>query len=273
MIGFDIDVSGMAKRASDALTGNSLVKMVKGFVDQPTAALGGIADRYGFTAAGKALKTGRLDDLVSAVGEDAVGLLAQEGARQLNKAIDAAAGKFMELFQALDGSDPPPAGEVLLILGDFAFMVGTAAHQTLKRTNDYRWAKQDRLLRTPAKQFIGPGDDRIDLDGYLLPHYTGGADSITALRRRAALGEPQELIDHFGMVYGRYVVENIQETGTEMDIYGQPRRVDFSVSISAYGEDAAPLASAAAAVSVAANGDTPLTPEGGTATIDNGWTA
>lgn len=143
-------------------------------------------------------------------------------------------------------------------------MVGTVAHQSLKRTHEYRWAKQDRLLRTPARQFVGAGDEGIDLEGYLLPHYTGGADSITALRLAAARGEPQELIDHFGAVYGRYVVESIQETGSELDALGQPRRVDFSVSLSAYGEDATPLASAAAAVAMAANSDAPL-PSGDTA--------
>ncbi|CAM3791935.1 phage tail protein [Castellaniella denitrificans] len=258
MIGFDIDVTNVAKRAADALTGNSLIKMAKGFVDQPTEMLGGLADRYGFTAAGTALKTGRIDDLVSAVGEDAVGLLAKEGARQLNVAIDAAAGQLIGLLQALNGSDPPPAGDVLLILGAFPFMVGTAAHQSLKRTNEYRWAKQDRLLRTPARQFVGVGDERVDLDGYLLPHYTGGADSITVLRAAAARGEPQEMIDHFGMVYGRYVVESIQETGSELDAHGQPRRVDFTLSLSIYGEDALPLAGAAAAVAMAASGDEPL---------------
>lgn len=271
MIGFDIDVGNIAKRAESALTGNSLVKMAKGFVDQPSAALGGIAKRYGFTAAGKALTTGRLDDLVSAVGEDAVGLLAKEGMRQLNKAIDAAAGSVLELFQALDGGDPPPAGEVLLVLGTFPFMVGTAAHQSMKRVNDYRWAKQERLARQPARQFVGVGDEHIDLDGYLLPHYTGGADSMTLLRKLAAAGQPLELIDHFGVAYGRYVVETIEETNSELDIYGQGRRIDFRLTISVYGEDAMPSMVSAAGAAVAANGDVALAQEGGAASIDNGW--
>lgn len=237
MMGFDIDVTGTLQRAKDTLQGNSLVKFAKGFSDQPGAALGSIAERYGFGNAGKALKTGRIDDIVSAVGKDTIGLLAHEGARQINKAIDGVAGKYIEIFKALDRSDPPPVGEVLLILGDFAFMVGTVAHQSIKRSNEYRWAQQDRLLRTPAQQFVGPGAERIELEGYLLPHFTGGADSISFLREQASLGIPLELIDHFGSPFGRFVVTSLEETGTELGIYGQPRRIEFRLSLAAYGED------------------------------------
>lgn len=245
MIGFDIDIKNTLKRTQDALSGNSLVKYTKSFADQPARVLGAAAERYGFPSAGKAIKSGRIDDIVSAVGSDAIGLLAKEGTRQVNKAIDAAAGKFLEVFQALDGGDPPPAGDVLLILGDFPFMVGTAAHQSIKRTNNYRWAQQDRLLREPSQQFVGKGDERIELEGYLLPHYTGGSAAMDTLRGLAAAGGPLDLIDHFGAVLGRFVVSSIQETGTELDRAGQARRIEFSVSLLSYGEDeaAATLAS------------------------------
>lgn len=272
MIDTDMDVTGVAKRATDALQGNSLIKVAQSFADQPASALGDVANRYGFTAAADALKSGRLDDLVGAVGNDAIGLLAKEGGRRLNKAIDKIAGKLGPLFQAFDRSDPPPAGSVMLVLGDFAFMVGTLAHQTLKRTHEYRWARQDRILRTPARQFVGPGDERIDLDGYLLPHYTGGADALNTLRQRAALGQPQELVDHYGAVYGRYVVETIEETGSELDPHGQARRVDFRVALAIYGEDST-TAIGQAATAVADNASTPQTPAGSKASIDNGWAA
>lgn len=237
MIGFDFDVSGSLQKAKDTLQGNSLTKFAKGFHDQPSAALGGIAKRFGFSSAGKAMQTGRIDDLVSAVGKDAIGILATEGARRINAAIDQYAGKYLEMIKALDSADHPPSGDVMLILGDFPFMVGTAAHQSIKRSNAYRWAQQDRLLRTPAQQFIGQGTEQIEMEGYLLPHYTGGASSMAALRSQAETGEPLELIDHFGTLYGRFVLTNLEETGSELDIYGQPRRLDFRLSLVAYGED------------------------------------
>lgn len=272
MIGFDIDVSGMAQKASDALTGNSLVKMAQNIPNQAASALGDIASGYGFTAAGKALGSGRLDDLVAAVGDDATGLLQREVGRKINSLVSQGVGMFMQALQGRGGSDPSPAGEVLLVLGWFPFMVGTAAHQSITQSNEYRWAKQERLVRAPARQFVGVGDTSIELAGYLLPHYTGGADSLNLLRKMAAMGEPMSLIDHFGAMHGRYVVEGIDETGTELDVKGQPRHVSFTMKLSIYGEDDAVDLIAAAVQSVAAAADRPLGPNGADARIDNGWT-
>ncbi|MGE4339445.1 MAG: phage tail protein [Pigmentiphaga sp.] len=271
MIGFDIDVSGLAQKASDALTGSSLVKMAQNIPNQAASTLGDIASGYGFTAAGKALGSGRLDDLVSAVGDDAMGLLEREAGRRINGLVNQGVGMFMQTLQGRGGSDPSPAGEVLLVLGWFPFMVGTAAHQSIKRSSEYRWAKQERLVRAPARQFVGEGDTTFELAGYLLPHYTGGADSLNLLRKMAGMGEPMNLIDHFGVMYGRYAVEGIEETGTELDVKGQPRHVSFSLSLSIYGEDEPGDLISAAVQAVSAAAGRPL-PAGGTgASIDNGW--
>lgn len=272
MIGFDIDVSGLAQKTTDAMKGSSLIKMAQNIPNQAASALGDIASGYGFTAAGKALGSGRLDDLVSAVGSDAVGLLQREAGRQINGLINQGVGMFMQALQGRGGGDPSPAGEVLLVLGWFPFMVGTTAHQSITKSNEYRWAKQDRLVRAPARQFVGVGDSTVELAGYLLPHYTGGADSLNLLRKMAAMGEPMNLIDHFGAMHGRYVVEGINETGTELDIKGQPRHVSFTMTLSIYGEDDAGDLISAAVQSVAAAADRPLGPNGADARIDNGWT-
>jgi len=253
----NLDLLGQStRRARETLTGNSLIKFAREFADQPPQVLGDVAQHYNFSQASAAFKTGRIDNLASAVGSDAIGLLAHEGAAMVNRRIDAVAGKFGELAKSFDRSDPPPIGAVMLMLGDMPFMVGTLAHQTLTRSHEYRWAAQERLLRTPARQFIGAGNETMTLEGYLLPHYTGGADSLQRLRAIASLGEPQTLLDHFGVVYGNYVVESIEETGSELDMLGQPRRIEFSISLSAYGEDAPALPVAAA--NMAANVDKPL---------------
>ncbi|WP_322999955.1 phage tail protein [Castellaniella sp.] len=265
MIGFDIDVSGLADKARDALSGSSLSKVAATITDKSADKLGDIVTGMGFPAAGKALQTGRIDDLVNAVGSDAIGILAKEGEAQINRLINMGISSLVSALKFSDGNDPPPSGDVMLILGFFPFMVGTIAHQSLKRSTDYRWAKLDRIGRAPARQFIGQGDDRIDLDGYLLPHWTGGADGIPLLRRLAANGKPMELIDHFGAIYGQFVVESIEETGTELDPAGQPRRVDFQISMSAYGDDALPDAVSSAATAIASAGDVPLAPDGGPA--------
>lgn len=229
--------SGALGQVTTALEKNSLVSFAKGFAEAPTNALSSAAKKLGFDDAAKAIKTGRIDDIVSAAGKDAVELLTAEGTRQINKAIDGMLGGLGELIGSLDSSDHPPAGDVLLVLGPFQFMVGTMAHQSIKRTSEYRWPNQDRITRAPAHQFVGIGIDRIELEGYLLPHYTGSTSHIQTLRRMAEAGEPYELVDHYGSAYGRYVVLRVEETRTELDRVGQPRRVDFRLELAAYGED------------------------------------
>jgi len=267
----DLGSSATSRRALDALTGNSLIKFAREFSDQPASTLGDVAQHYNFSRAGQALSSGRVDDLLAAAGQDAIGLLAAEGAALVNRRIDAAAGKWGEVAKSFNRSDPAPAGAVMLMLGDVPFMVGTLAHQTLTRTFEYRWAVQERLLRTPARQFIGAGNETLALAGYLLPHYTGGADTLVRLRTLAAMGEPQTLLDHFGAVYGSYVIESIEETGSELDMLGQPQRIDFAIALAAYGEDAAPPAVAAS--DVAAHADTPMQPDAAPDTTTNTPTA
>lgn len=287
MSGFDVDISGIISgaitpvknavssatsidRAKSAVSGasgalgqvtaslekNSLVSFAKGFADAPTNALSSAAKKLGFDDAAKAIKTGRIDDIVSAAGKDAVELLTAEGARRINKAFDGMLGGIGELLGSLDASDHPPAGDVLLSIGLFQFMVGTVAHQSIKRISEYRWPNQDRITRAPAHQFVGIGIDRVELEGYLLPHYTGSLSHIQTLRRIAEAGEPYELVDHYGSVWGRYVVLRVEETRTELDRVGQPRRVDFRLELAAYGEDDV-VATTSGASRKTASGDRP----------------
>lgn len=218
-----------------------MINMVKDLGNLPLAQISARAGENGFPATSQALRTGRVDDMVAIAGSGAIDLLAQTGMSASGLGMSTLIGTLVGTLLSVGSGDPPPAGEVLLILGAFPFMVGTAAYQTIKRSHEYRWATQARLLRAPAKQFVGVGSEQIDLEGYLLPHYTGGAASMDILRAQAARGEPMDLVDHFGMIYGLYVIEHIEETSSEVDMRGTPRRIDFRISISAYGEDALSL--------------------------------
>jgi phage protein U len=71
--------------------------------------------------------------------------------------------------------------ETLLALGTYRFSIDTAAYQTLKRRQSYRWQSQERLLRSPAQQFVGLGDDTITLAGVIYPHYRGGLGQLNDL--------------------------------------------------------------------------------------------
>lgn len=161
-------------------------------------------------------------------------------AESIARAVDGVLAELgADSLFGLTGSDPSvtPPGSPLLMLGDFVFSAGRAAHQTLERANEYRWAQQDRLLRTPAMQWTGPGKETIRLSGVIYTRHSISTGHLDAIRRMASRGEPYDLTGGDGTLYGRYVITNVTENGSELDASGLARVIDFTLELAFYGED------------------------------------
>ena len=132
------------------------------------------------------------------------------------------------------------AEEVLLTLGSYQFGMSTAAHEEVQRQTRYRWANQARLTRDPALQYMGPGSTTIRLNGTIYPHFRGGLGQISGMKSEAEQGEPLTLVDGRGNNLGRFCIKEITDTEKVFVGPGIPRRIDFSLSLESYGEDAVP---------------------------------
>lgn len=130
-----------------------------------------------------------------------------------------------------------PPEDVFMALGEYRFSMSTAAYDTFKRETKWRWASQERLNRTPAKQYVGPGEDVITLDGVIYPHYRGGLQQIDRIRDEADRGEPLLLVDGLGYVYDYWVITQLSETHTQLWEAGVPLKQQFSLTLEFYGED------------------------------------
>lgn len=126
----------------------------------------------------------------------------------------------------------------MLTLGPYTFELSTAAWQSLERQTAWQWAVQERAGRVPARQFTGPGDDRLTIEGTVYPLFRGGLGQIDRLREEAGTGLPHLLIDGRGRVLGKWVVEAVNERQTHPTRDGTPKRIDFTLTLAAYGEDA-----------------------------------
>ena len=126
---------------------------------------------------------------------------------------------------------------MLMALGQFVWGIDTLAYQQLQRTNNYRWAANNRVGQRPARQYTGPGDDTITLSGWISPELCGDRTSLDQLRVMAEAGEPYVMVDATGTVYGLWVIEGISETGTIFGVNGQPRRIEFTVTIARVDDD------------------------------------
>lgn len=131
---------------------------------------------------------------------------------------------------------------VMMMLGDYPFMLDTAAYQTLKRNTEYRWAELARIGRKPAQQYLGPGADTITVEGEILPEWRGGQHQLDVIRAQAATGKPVILMEgHGGFVLGSYVIQSIAETKAELLANGAPRVIGFTVKLKEYGDDGADI--------------------------------
>ena len=127
--------------------------------------------------------------------------------------------------------------ETLMALGEFRFSVDTAAFSELERTDRYRWPTQALIGERPAAQFTGFESPEVKLKGTVYPHWAGGIQQIDTMRQEASRGEPLELVDGLGRVWGLWSILEIRETqGAHLD-NSAPRRQTFELRLQYFGEE------------------------------------
>lgn len=129
---------------------------------------------------------------------------------------------------------------ILYRLGDFGFSVDAATPRTLNRTNEYRWPSQDRIGREPALQFVGPGSDKIVIEGIQFTTWRGGLGQVDSMRSMAGKGKPLMFSDGRGTIFGKYCIARIEETIEDWipGGGGAPRKQTWRLELAKYGEDA-----------------------------------
>ena len=126
---------------------------------------------------------------------------------------------------------------VMMGLGGFRFGVNSAAYQSFRRAAAWRWEQLDRTGRAPALQFLGPDADEITLEGVIYPHFKGGLRQVELMRQIANRGEPMILVDGLGWIWERWVITAVEETKGVFMADGAPRKIEFTVTLKAYGQD------------------------------------
>lgn len=68
----------------------------------------------------------------------------------------------------------------------------------MQRQTDWRHPSSNRIGAPPARQFLGRGEDAINLPGIILPELAGTALSLDALRFMADTGKAWPMIEGTG---------------------------------------------------------------------------
>ncbi|ROS05668.1 hypothetical protein EDC56_1214 [Sinobacterium caligoides] len=139
---------------------------------------------------------------------------------------------------------------VMMTLGVFPFYINTASYEQLQHTASYQWAEQKRLNRSsfkhvgiggPSYQYMGPGEQTVNLNGTIYPQYKGERISLSALRLSASLGVALPLINAKGLLFGRWFIEKIDQSDNHFYPNGEAKKICFSLTIKRYNEDVSSL--------------------------------
>lgn len=126
---------------------------------------------------------------------------------------------------------------MMMCLGQFVFSLSTLAYQDFQRQTQWRHPSNSRVGARPARQFAGPGDDTIALQGLLAPELTGTMESLDTLREMADTGSAWPLVEGTGRVYGLYAIEGLNEGRTLFFQDGAARRIEFTVNLVRVDDD------------------------------------
>ena len=126
---------------------------------------------------------------------------------------------------------------VMMALGGFRFGISNGAYQQFSRTASYRWNKVDRVGRAPTLHYTGEGAQEITIEGVIYPHFKGGLRQVELMRLKAGAGMPMMMVDGLGWVWKRWVITRVEERKSVFMRDGAPRKIEFSMTLQAYGED------------------------------------
>ena len=126
---------------------------------------------------------------------------------------------------------------MMMVFGMFVFMLRTTPYQQLRHSQEWRHVKNERVNQSASWQYIGAGDDTVTLEGVLYPEITGGNLSLSALETIGFAGRPWPLIEGDGRIYGMYVLTRLERGKSEFDQYGNPRKIEFTLSLSRVDTD------------------------------------
>ena len=119
----------------------------------------------------------------------------------------------------------------------FYFNLDTAAFHQFKRTRQFSWTGQERLARSKAQQAVGLGDDKITIDGVIMPTFKGGLGQLQRLRSIGQQLKPLSLSTGYGEMLGNWCLTSVSEDQSALLAGGIPGRQGFTLEFISYGDD------------------------------------
>jgi phage protein U len=124
--------------------------------------------------------------------------------------------------------------DVLMTLGKLRFSVQEGAYQRIRRDLEITTAKQARGGSQVARQILGE-DERLEIEGIVYAGFKAAVTRLDDFRTAAREYSAKVLTDGLGNVWGKYVIERVEEVATEHTAYGVPLKQTFRLELGLYG--------------------------------------
>jgi phage protein U len=131
----------------------------------------------------------------------------------------------------------------LMALGPYVFRILPLNLQRIEEETGANWPVVQRFGSGPARQYTGPGDRLLKIEGLYFNEEFGGQGDYLALKAIQAAGEPIIVMGwgagaSFALVLGRMCILKVSAQHEAIGPDGIGRKVTFNVELATFGSDA-----------------------------------
>lgn len=134
---------------------------------------------------------------------------------------------------------------IMMILGATVFSVNGNTYDKLTRSASFNWSSQTVIGRQPVYQYLGHGENTINIEGKIYPGQYGSRLELMILEQSAGLGIPMPFFSSSGLSLGAWCITSFKEVDTCFMDTGDPRSIDFTIGLVQYASLADYLTEAA----------------------------
>ena len=120
---------------------------------------------------------------------------------------------------------------MLYALGPLVFDVAPLNVHEADRSAEADFANKDLMGRRKGHEFVGEGDERINMRGRLFPEKLGGLAGLAMLDQMRASGAPQILVRGDGTKLGWFIVKRVSEQHGHLGRTGIGRQIEFDIDL------------------------------------------
>lgn len=122
---------------------------------------------------------------------------------------------------------------MLMALGPFRIALHTQALEQVDDRETARIVKLDRAGGFPAKQFLGPGDRKIELRAIIYKEVLSpnGPTQVEMMRLWMRTGRRLPLISRSGHFYGFYIIEELAAVKTHVLPNGTFQKMEITITL------------------------------------------